>query len=291
MKIAVIGAGFVGLAAGDGLRIHGHNVSYVDIDTQRIGSLKKEGLDACFIDAGCADNRDLIFVSVLTPMIDKRLDLRFVKAAIASVGTALERCTNRPIVVVRSTILPGTTERVFLPILEKFSGKKVGKGFGLVMNPEFLREATAHDDFMKPRVVVVGSNDSRDYDVLEDLYKPFGAPIYRMTIMEAELLKLYNNIVNAAKISTFNELRLGAKALGINADDKIFSVIAQSAEAMWNAHYGTKNLGPFRGTCLPKDSEGFRNWIFEAHGIRMPILSSIIQVNEYLEERDHGGFQ
>lgn len=289
MKIVEIGTGFVGKAAGKGFLSKGHNVAFVDVNTQLIESLKSEGLDACFSGSTCANDGDIYLVSVLTPTIDDKLDLRFIKSALANLGTVLKTSTHWPIVVIRSTVPPGTTENVFLPILEKYSEKQAGKDFGIAMNPEFLREVSAEQDFLHPWIVVVGSRDFRVAKVLDDLYQPFGAPIHHLTIKEAEMLKYVHNIFNAAKISFFNEMRSVAKAAGVDAD-KVFQVVSESAEASWNRLYGTRDFGPFSGSCLPKDSLAFLNWVNETLGLKMPLLHSIIGVNERLKDRAYLGF-
>jgi UDPglucose 6-dehydrogenase len=285
-KIAVIGSGFVGKAAGKGFLAIGHDVSFVDINTILIESLGKEGLEACNIGASCSNDRDIYIVSVLTPTINDHLDFRFIDSALASLGRVLKDNTNWPLVVIRSTVPPGTVENRFVPILEKYSEKKLGKDFGIAMNPEFLREVSAEEDFMHPWIIIVGSNDHKVAQILEELYQPFKAPFIHMTIKEAEMMKYVHNIYNANKISFFNEMRLVAESVGVDAD-KVFNTVMESAEASWNKKYGIRDFGPFSGSCLPKDTLAFLNWANEKVAKKMPLLHAIIKVNENLKDKNY----
>jgi UDPglucose 6-dehydrogenase len=285
-KITIIGSGFVGTATGKGFLNLGHDVSFADINTARVENLSKEGLIACDIEGECRNDRDIYMVSVLTPTINDHLDFRFIDSAIASLGQILKNNTRQPIVVIRSTVPPGTTENRFVPILEKYSGKKVGKDFGIAMNPEFLREVSAEQDFAKPWIVVIGSNNPKTAKTLDELFQPFKAPISHMAIKEAEMMKYVHNLFNANKISFFNEMRLVAETIGADAD-KIFKVAVQSAEGSWNKNYGTKNMGPFGGSCLPKDTMAFLTWADENIKKKMPLLHATIRVNENLKDKQY----
>ncbi|MFZ2187991.1 MAG: nucleotide sugar dehydrogenase [Candidatus Moraniibacteriota bacterium] len=285
-KIAAIGSGFVGKAAGKGFLATGHDVTFVDINTILIEALNKDGLTACNIGSDCSHDRDIYIVSVLTPTINDHLDFRFIDSALASLGQVLKDSTNWPIIVIRSTVPPGTVETRFVPIIEKYSGKKVEKDFGIAMNPEFLREISAEEDFMHPWIIVIGSNNAKVAQVLDELYQPFGAPIVHMSIKEAEMMKYVHNIYNATKISFFNEMRLVAESIGVDAD-KIFRTVVDSAEASWNKQYGIRNFGPFDGSCLPKDTLAFLNWSSEKAKKKMRLLHAVIQVNEHLKNKQY----
>jgi UDPglucose 6-dehydrogenase len=285
-KIATIGSGFVGKAAGKGFLATGHDVTFVDINTILIEALNKDGLTACNIGSDCSHDRDIYIVSVLTPTINDHLDFRFIDSALASLGQVLKDSTNWPIIVIRSTVPPGTVETRFVPIIEKYSGKKVEKDFGIAMNPEFLREVSAEEDFMHPWIVVIGSNNAKVAQVLDELYQPFSAPIVHMSIKEAEMMKYVHNIYNATKISFFNEMRLVAESIGVDAD-KVFRTVVDSAEASWNKRYGIRNFGPFDGSCLPKDTLAFLSWANEKAKKKMRLLHAVIQVNEHLKNKQY----
>jgi len=288
-KITVIGSGFVGKATGKGFMSLGHDVAFVDINEMLIGKLREEGLISCNIGAECAHDRDIYIVTVMTPTIDSHLDYRFIDSALASLGTALKSNTNHPVIVIRSTVLPGTTEKRFAKIVEQYSGKKIGEGFSMAMNPEFLRQVTAEEDFKKPWIVVIGANDAKTADMLDEMYRPFGAPIVHMSIREAEMTKYVHNIFNATKVSFFNEMRAVAEKAGADPD-KVFDTVIKSAEASWNHEYGIKNFGPFGGTCLPKDTRAFLSWSDEELKKKMPMLWSVIKVNEDLKDKEYLGY-
>lgn len=288
-KITVIGSGFVGKAAGKGFLSFGHDVTFVDINTMLIESLNKEGLEACNIGASCSNDRDIYAISVLTPTINDHLDFRFIDSALASLGTVLKDNTNWPLVVIRSTVPPGTIESRFVPILEKYSEKKVDRDFGIAMNPEFLREVSAEEDFMHPWIIVLGSRQLKAAQILEELYQPFKTPIVHMTIKEAEMMKYVHNIYNANKISFFNEMRLVGESIGVDTE-KVFNTVIESAEASWNKQYGIRNFGPFSGSCLPKDTLAFLTWAHEKVNKKMPLLHAIIKVNEELKDKEYLGY-
>ena len=179
---------------------------------------------------------------------------------------------------------PGTTEEKLIPILERNSRGKVGQDFGVCTNPEYLREAQATEDFANPWIVVIGENDPRAGEILEDLYRPFGCSIRRVSIREAEYQKYAHNLFNATKISFFNEMRQVAERLGIDPS-RVFELVSHSAEGMWHPAYGTRDLGPFGGSCLPKDTQAFLAFAREK-GTNMPLLQATIEVNRLLIEKE-----
>lgn len=287
-KIAIVGSGIVGGASGKVLAEMGHDVIFSDVNLLVLEKLKAQGFKTCNInkEETCLDDREIFLVSVNTPNIDGRIDLRFLESAIASIGTILKRKKDYATVVIRSTVPPGTIENDFAPILEKFSGKKLGTGFGLAMNPEFLREITAANDFRNPWIIVFGTSDLKSAGVLEDIYSPFSEKIPRVhtSIKEAEMVKYVHNIYNANKISFFNEMRSVAGKIGIDAD-KVFRTVVQSAEAQWSKEYGIKDKGPFGGACLPKDTDAFLSWTLDKLHKKLPLLHAIIRVNENIKDK------
>jgi UDP-glucose 6-dehydrogenase len=132
-------------------------------------------------------------------------------------------------------------------------------------------------DAVNPRIVVIGQLDDRSGDVAERLNAGFGCPIYRVPIREAEFQKYAHNLCNASKISLFNELRRVAIEIGVDAEH-VFALVAQTSEAMWNPEYGTLDLGPYGGACLPKDLEAFLTWA-DRRGLDLPVLSAVRQSN------------
>ena len=196
-------------------------------------------------------------------------------------GVWLTGKNDYSLVVIRSTILPGTTEKIIIPTIEKYSSKKAGQDFGVCVNPEYLREKSAVSDFEKPWVVVIGEMNKRDGDMLQDIYYWVDCPIYRVSIREAEMQKFVHNLFNANKISFFNEMRQACRELGISCE-KMFQLVTESAEGMWNPAYGTKDLGPFAGACLPKDSKAFQRYAKENLKIEMRMLQAMLDLNEDL---------
>jgi UDPglucose 6-dehydrogenase len=215
-------------------------------------------------------------------------DLSYVLAAATTVGRALasQPETSRPLVVVRSTVPPGTTEGPVREALERASGREAGRDFGLCMNPEFLRAVSAERDFMEPRVIVIGALEEASDRALRGLYRAWPeVPIVSLDLRSAELAKYTSNLFNAAKISFFNELEEVALELG--ADPRgIFAAVAAGCEGMWNPEYGTRGLGPFGGACLPKDTAAFMGFA-SAAGLAgaMPMLRATLETNERIGRR------
>lgn len=287
-KICVVGSGFVGQATGRGLRAQGFEVVFIDTNNAVIETLRSEGFPAYAPEeartARPAIDCDLTFLCVPTPTVDGEVSLGHVRDAAAEVGRRLRGVPRYHVVVVRSTVPPGTTEELVGRTVAEHSGKRLGRDIGLCMSPEFLRQRTAQADFDRPWVLVIGESDARAGDALRDLYRSFDCPLHRVALAEAEMLKYVHNLFNAAKISFFNELRAVCRSSGIDAE-RLFPIVAESAEGMWNPQYGIRDFGPFDGNCLPKDTEGFRGWA-RSRGLRMPLLDATIQVNEELNVQE-----
>lgn len=285
-KIAVIGSGFVGKATGKGILQKGHPVTFFDVQPKVIQDLGANGYDARHIGtiAESEDDFDIFMLSVWTPTIRKKIVLRYLEAAVRDVGLALKKtAADFPLVVIRSTVPPGTIEKKLVPILEKTSGKKIDEDFGVCMNPEFLREVSAEEDYAHPWLIVIGADDKLSGLLLGKVYEPFRAPIVHMSLAEAEMMKYVHNLLNATKISFFNEMRMVGDRLEIDSDS-VFKATLKSAEAVWNPEYGTRNFGPFSGSCLPKDTQAFLNWTSEELDFELPVLQGVIRTNDLLKE-------
>lgn len=282
-RIVIVGSGVVGQATGKGFTKKGHTVSYVDINLQTIARLRTEGLNAMTSAEVDWNEVDLVMLAVSTPSIGGKIVLDYIEAAAVDVGHGLAATKNYVTVVVRSTVPPTTTEQRLTGILEHASGKVAGEGFGVAMNPEFLRAVTNEQDFARPWITIIGTNERRTADMLDDLYKPFGALIVRCTPTEAEMIKYVNNVYNAVKISYFNEVHVICEKLNIDAN-LIGATVARSAESMWNPLYGTRGGVPYGGACLPKDTVAFMQFARE-HGFEHLMLEATITANEHLEQR------
>ena len=238
MEISIIGTGYVGLVTGACLAEKGHHVSCVDIDSRRVDALNRG--QAPFFEAELEDllsrnagrnltattdlhaavlESDATLIAVGTPFDGQRIDLRAVLAASSQIGAVLRQKPGYHVVVVKSSVVPGTTDQHVLPALEAASGKKAGVDFGVGMNPEFLSEGEAVQEFMHPDRIVLGGIDERTIEVLEKLYRPFdGAPRIRTNTRTAEMIKYASNALLASLISFANEIaNLGSALGGIDA--------------------------------------------------------------------------
>jgi len=285
-RIAIIGAGVVGRATGRGFSELGHDVVFADTDRNVVQTLRREGHHAIDPAALTAAQPSIIMICVPTPNDSEgRQDLTPLSAALGAIGPLLTS-DGYHLVVVRCTVLPTVTERLVVPALEAWSGAKAGRDFGVCANPEFLREASAEEDFLKPWIVVIGELDKRSGNLLERLYRPLcrrsRAPILRTNLRTAEMTKYAHNMFNATKISFANEMWLVSRGLGIDGN-QVMALVSQSAEAMWNPRYGIRGGSPFGGNCLPKDTEALWNLVKDL-GWYMPLLQATIDVNQTVEQ-------
>ena len=278
--IEIIGAGVVGQAFGQSLIAKGYGVSFVDCCPVRVDALQRAGHEARLPD-GPRSNARFHFLCVPTPTVDDCQDLAALNDALHSLGRRLQPGEGATIAI-RSTILPGTSRQLAVPVLEQASGLSQGKDFHVVFFPEFLREKQATADASAPRLHVLGEIEAGGADALAELLRAFHAPIMRLSAEAAELQKYVHNCYNAAKISYFNDLRRIATHLGVhNEVEAIFGATRITAEALWNPAYGTKNLGPFAGSCLPKDLIALVQWL-QARGESSPLLKSVWESNTAL---------
>ena len=234
MRVSVIGAGYVGLVTGACLCEKGHQVICVDVDqekvakiNQAISTIHEQGLlellekninihlRATTDLYRAVLDTDLTLIAVGTPFDGSEIDLSYIKEASCQIGMALKDKATYHLVAVKSTVVPGTTDKVVRPILEEVSGKKAGIDFGLGMNPEFLTEGVAVRDFMFPDRIVLGGIDQKSLDTLEELYRAFeGIPRFRTNNTTAELIKYTSNALLATMISFSNEIGNLCAALG-----------------------------------------------------------------------------
>lgn len=287
-RIMIIGAGVVGAATGNGFTEHDHDVTYVDVNPDVINRLTDQGCTAITPDDVDLNLVDAVFVSVTALTGEDGIDLTHLLAATRSIGRKL-RYVNEghfPVIVFRCTMPPGTVRGTLVPMLEEFSGRKVGVDFGVAYNPEFLRAATAADDFLNPRAIVLASFEERDraHERIRALLRGFGAPSHWVTFEEAELLKYVNNVGNAVKITFFNFMRMVAEKFGINPED-VFALSVETAEGLWNPVYGTRDHGAFGGVCLPKDTKALRHFADEI-GIDVAFLDAVLSINQTVGKVD-----
>ena len=273
MKIEIVGAGVVGCAFGRALLARGHAVQWVDSQAERIQALRENGLPAALPDDP-ADPCPLYVISVPTPTVGCEQDLAALSQALARVATLL-RPDLSPTVVIRSTILPGTSRHWAVPFLERASGLRRGDHFRFVYCPEFLRERHAADDASAPRILLLGELEPGQGDGVAQVLAAFEAPVVRVSLEAAELQKYIHNNFNALKITFFNEMRRMAARMSLAGEvEALFSVTCQSAEGMWNPAYGTRDWGAVSGACLPKDVEAFLGWM-QSCDLESPLLESL----------------
>jgi len=293
-KIAIIGAGYVGLAVGMGFVLLGNEVVFVDVNDDIIKKINasqppiyEEGLEDLMrnnrgkyraeksLERAIADS-DIAFIAVNTPSReDGSVDLRYLKEATVKLGKALRNLNCFYVVVVKSTVPPGTTENVVKPILEEYSGKKAFQDFGLAVNPEFLREGTAIKDFLNPDRIVIGVNDERSREILEELYSPIPAPKLVVDLKTAEIIKYVSNAFLATKISFANEIGNLCRKLGIDSW-KVFEGVGLDHRI--GPHLLRPGLG-WGGPCLPKDVRALIN-VFRQNEEEPLILEAVYRVNK-----------
>jgi len=275
MKISIIGSGVVGKATGIGFQTYGKGVIFYDIDEGKLSSLKREGYTITRNPTEAVIKSDVSFICVPTPTVNGQMDFSCVENALKNVACALCKKKKYHLIVIRSTVLPSTTRVKLVPLIEKTSRLKVGKAFGVCVNPEFLREVNALDDFLNPSRIVIGEFDKNSGDMLEQLYSSFKAPVIRTDLDTAEMVKVVSNAFLAAKISFFNEIYKLCKEL------KLDSHFISDIVAMDNriGTYGIYGGRPFGGKCLPKDLEAFIDFI-ESKKMNPKILTATRYVNK-----------
>src|SRR5712691_4920431 len=280
-SLAIVGSGVVGTASGLGFQAKGHDIVFCDVSLERLALLRQRGLPALDAAALTGLCPDAYLISVPSPICEDGVDLSFVQSAVEAVGRALAGHPGWPLVVMRSTAPPGTAEDLVIPGLVSASGKEAGRDFGVCVNPEFLRAATAEADFLSPRIVVIGALDARSGRALRDIYAPWpDVPVVSTSLRTAEAMKYVANLFNATKISFFNEMHRALLVLGADPD-VAFGAAAQAAEGLWNPVYGIRGGGPYGGVCLPKDTVGLLRFAENrGMGELLPVLRATVQIND-----------
>jgi UDPglucose 6-dehydrogenase len=293
MKISIVGGGYVGLVTGACFAELGHEVIIIEIDPSRVQSINignspiyEKGLeDLLKQNAGkrlhattgydSIETAEIVLISVGTPpRPDGSSDLSFIKSASNSIGKALKKNSSYCIVVVKSTVPPGTTEKIVRPAVLQASGKTEDK-IGFAMTPEFLREGRAVSDFFYPDRIIIGANDLRSEKRLTELYSAIKAPVLYTGISEAEMIKYTSNAFLAMKISLSNEIGNICKNLGIDVYEvmKGVGLDPRIGPLFLNAGIG------FGGSCFPKDVSALIS-LAKDTGENPVMLQSILNVNE-----------
>ncbi len=303
MNISIFGMGYVGAVSAGCLTNDGHTVMGVDpvqtkvdlinqgvtpIIEKDIGDLIKKGVSSGLLSATTSTEdavmkTDISIVCVGTPsQLNGNLDLKYIRRVCDSIGQSLKEKSTRHVVVIRSTILPGTMRNVIVPTLEESSGKSAGVDFGVCNNPEFLREGTAVYDFYHPPKTVIGKTDSSSGDLLTSLYSKLDAPLIQTDLETAEMVKYVDNCWHALKVGFANEVGNICKEVGIDGH-KVMDIFCQDTKLNISPYYMKPGFA-FGGSCLPKD---LRALTYKARSLdlNLPILNSILPSNELQIER------
>ena len=298
MKVSVFGLGYVGSVSAASFAADGHTVVGVDVNPDKVASLNEgrspiveKGLDE-LIRAGAANGSlrattsteeavhatDLSLLCVGTPSRKNgSLDLTYLERVSEQIGSALRQKDGYHVVVVRSTVLPGTTHDVVIPTLERASGKQYGTGFGVTVNPEFLREGTAIQDFRQPPLTLVGHNYKSDAAPTEALYSKVDAPLVNTSIRTAEMIKYASNTWHALKVCFANEI--GNLCKRVDIDSHEFMDIFCRDEKLNLSSYYMKPGFAFGGSCLPKDVRALQYRAKEVD-LDMPVIKAILGSNQ-----------
>lgn len=307
MKISVMGTGYVGLVSGTCLAERGHQVTCIDIRSEvvqeinagrppihEIGldnllrSARDKGMLSATTDAKTAIlDSDVTLICVGTPTVDGRMDMSQIVAAAKEIGSALASKRGYHVVAVKSTVLPGTTEGPVKAAIESHSGKKVGDGWGLCMNPEFLREGRAVEDFRVPDRIVVGATDSMTAEVFLNVYADFTCPKLVTTPRTAEMIKYVSNSLLATMISFSNEIGNMCSAVpgvdarlvwkGVHLDRRLTPINGPVGGAAGVTEYLWHGLG-FGGSCFPKDVAALRSF-GRTVGEQTRMLDAVLDIN------------
>lgn len=302
-KISVFGLGYVGAVSLACLADNGHEVMGVDVNPLKVNIINEgrspiveHGLDELMrkgVESGSiralTDSREAIHATELsiicvgTPSNSNgSLDLRYVQRVSHEIGEALAEKDAYHIVILRSTVLPGTTEDVVIPALEQASGKKCGVDFGVCFNPEFLREGSSIKDFYNPPFTVIGADEPKVAETVQQLYSGLGAPLQVVPIRVAEMVKYTCNAFHALKVTFANEIGNLCKVSGIDSH-KVMDIFCLDTKLNLSPYYLKPGFA-FGGSCLPKD---LRALLYHGRHFdqNLPVLESILPSNNLQVER------
>jgi GDP-mannose 6-dehydrogenase len=303
MNIAIFGLGYVGCVTAACLARNKHHVIGVDVAPHKIemilagqspiiepglAELIKAGIASQYLtattDAATAvAQSEVLLICVGTPSkLNGDLQLGYVENVCQEIGQALKEKNEYTVVVIRSTILPGKANNKLIAILEGASGKKAGVDFGFCVNPEFLREGTAIKDFDDPPYTVISEYDERSGAQTAVLYTNLTAPLHRVPLGTAEMVKYASNAFHALKVTFANEIGNLCKAYGIDSHT-VMDIFVEDDKLNLSSYY-LKPGRAFGGSCLPKD---LRALLYSARqaDTQLPILEAILPSNELQSQR------
>jgi GDP-mannose 6-dehydrogenase len=303
MKLSIFGLGYVGCVSAACFAREGHEVIGVDVNQLKVDiinsgrspvvepmveelideAVKSNRLRATTDGSDAVLNSDMSLVCVGTPgNHNGSLDLTYVKSACRQIGEAIASKSRYHIVVIRSTMLPGTIEKTLLPTLEVYSGKRAGRDFGVAVNPEFLREGSSIHDFDHPPFTLIGADDEDAAGPVSRLYAHVDAPIIRLGIKEAEMVKYASNCFHALKVTFANEIGNISKALGVDSH-AVMDAFCCDTKLNLSPYYLKPGFA-FGGSCLPKDLRAITYKAKELD-VETPLLNSVMASNRRQVER------
>jgi GDP-mannose 6-dehydrogenase len=298
MRVSVFGLGYVGCVSAASFAGDGHEVVGVDVNAGKVAAINagrspivEPGLDELLARC-CAEGRlrattdtaeairdsEVSLLCVGTPSRKNgSLDLTYLERVSEQVGAALKGKPGYHVVVVRSTVLPGTTHGVVIPALERESGKKYGEGFGVSVNPEFLREGTALKDFRKPPLTLVGHNHAADASGTLALYQSIDAPLVSTSIRVAEMMKYTSNTWHALKVVFANEIGNLCKKMDVDSHE-VMDIFCRDEKLNLSPYYLKPGFA-FGGSCLPKDVRALQ-YCAKEMDLELPLISQILPSNK-----------
>src|SRR3954462_13209265 len=297
VRVSVFGLGYVGCVSAASFAGDGHDVVGVDVNADKVASINagcspivepgledllgrcaSEGrLRATTDTADAIQSTDVSLLCVGTPSRKNgSLDLQYLERVSEEIGRALRDKSGYHVVVVRSTVLPGTTHGVVIPALERTSGKKYGDGFGVSVNPEFLREGTALKDFKKPPLTLVGHNHAADATGTIGLYHSIDAPLVSTSIRVAEMMKYTSNTWHALKVCFANEIGNLCKEAGVDSHE-VMDIFCKDDKLNLSSYYLKPGFA-FGGSCLPKDVRALQYRAKEVD-LEMPMIGAVLTSN------------
>lgn len=297
MKISVFGLGYVGCVSAACFARDGHEVIGVDVSSNKVDIINSG--NSPIVEAGMNElvaetvgagklkattdsgeavaNSELSLICVGTPSnANGSLDLRYVTRVCEEIGASLRDKSSRHVVVIRSTMLPGTIENVVVPALESSSGKRAGADFGVCINPEFLREGTSLKDFYAPPFTLIGADDEETANLVSELYRKIDAPLYVTPVKTAEMVKYVCNCFHALKVTFANEVGNICKALNVDSHE-VMAVFVKDTKLNLSPYYLKPGFA-FGGSCLPKDLRAM-NYKAKELDVEVPVLASILPSN------------
>ncbi len=296
--ISIFGLGYVGTVTAACLAHQGNRVTGVDLSAAKVEALdngRSPIVEPAVADliAGCqkacrlhatTDSENAVltteisFLCVGTPsMRNGKLDLGHIGPVCQEIGEALRKKGSFHLVVLRSTVLPGTAETIVVPTLEKASGKKMGPDFGVCVNPEFMREGTAVADFLEPSITIIGAADSAHGRLLRELYAWVPGRVFETSFRSAEMAKYVCNAWHAVKVSFANEVGTLAKALEVDAE-AVVEIFTADTKLNISPNYLKPGFA-FGGSCLPKDVRALTYRAKELD-LELPLFESILPSND-----------